>query len=184
MTKQARRALAAAGIAALMAAALAQPGSASSRREAHGLAPRADSPVAGAVLTLLNQQRTRRGLKPLHRNPRLDAAADWQSRDMVTHRYFRHQRRGGPGLVQRIRRTGYLRGATSWTVGENIAWAEAQLATPAQFVAGWMSSPEHRANVLDRSFRAIGIGVTTGAPAGNGVLPALTITTDFGVRSG
>ena len=39
-------------------------------------------------------------------------------------------------------------------------------------------------NVLDRSFRAIGIGVATGAPAGSGVLPALTITTDFGVRSG
>jgi uncharacterized protein YkwD len=180
MTEQARRALAAAGLAALVAAVLAQPGSASTQR----VASRADSPVAGAVLTLLNQQRTRRGMKPLHRNPKLDSAADWQSQDMVTHRYFQHHRRGGPGLVERIRRTGYLRGATSWTVGENIAWAEAQLATPAQFVAGWMSSPEHRANVLDRSFRAIGIGVAAGAPGGSGVLPALTITTDFGVRSG
>jgi uncharacterized protein YkwD len=180
MTEQARRALAAAALAALVAAAIAQPGTASTRR----VAARDDSPVAGAVLTLLNQQRSRRGMKPLHRNLKLDSAADWQSQDMVTHRYFRHQRRGGPGLVARIRRTGYLKGATSWTVGENIAWAEAQLATPAQFVAGWMSSPEHRANVLDRSFRAIGIGVATGAPAGSGVLPALTITTDFGVRSG
>jgi uncharacterized protein YkwD len=180
MIEKARRAIVTAGLAALLAATLAQPGSASAPRRT----TRADSPVAGAVLALLNAQRSKRGLRPLRRNPRLDEAAAWQSRDMVEHRYFQHHRRGGPGLAERIRRTGYLRGAASWTVGENIAWAEAELASPAQFVAGWMSSPEHRANVLDRSFRAVGIGVATGAPAGSGALPALTITTDFGVRSG
>lgn len=180
MSEKARRVLVTAGLVALLAATLAQPGGASIRRGV----PRADSPVADAVLPLLNDQRQRHGLRPLQRNPKLDEAAARQSQDMVLHRYFQHHRRGGPGLVERIRRTGYLKGASSWTVGENIAWAEAELASPAQFVAGWMRSAEHRANVLDRSFRAVGIGIAAGAPAGSGVLPALTITTDFGVRSG
>jgi uncharacterized protein YkwD len=142
-----------------------------------------DSPVAGGVLALLNQERAKHHLKPLQRNRMLDEAATWQSRDMVLHRYFKHQRHGGPGLVRRIRRSGYLRGATSWTIGENIAWAEAELASPAHLVGDWMASRGHRANILDRSFRNVGIGLVPGEPRGNGTLPALTITTDFGVRS-
>jgi uncharacterized protein YkwD len=174
-------ALMVAGVLVILAGELVSAVTVSAQRRPSRAGP--DSPVAGAVLALLNQQRTKRGLRPLQRNPMLDEAAAFQSRDMVVHRYFEHQRRGGPGLVRRIRSTGYLRGAASWKVGENIAWAEAHLATPEHLVAGWMASHGHRANILDRAFRNIGIGVVPGEPKRHASLPALTITTDFGVRS-
>jgi uncharacterized protein YkwD len=46
----------------------------------------------------------------------------------------------------------------------------------------WMNSAPHRANILTRGFRAVGIGVAAGVPgaaSGGG-----TYTTDFGFRSG
>ena len=42
-----------------------------------------------------------------------------------------------------------------------------------------MNSPGHRANILSRSFRHIGIGIASGTPVGTG---GGTYTTDFGRR--
>ena len=67
-------------------------------------------------------------------------------------------------MLDRIRRTGYTSGARGWSLGENIAWGSGRLATAAQIHRAWMSSPGHRANILQRSFREIGIGIETGAP--------------------
>jgi uncharacterized protein YkwD len=139
--------------------------------------------VETSVLTLLNAERARRGLKPLHRSATLAIAARWQSRDMVAHRYFDHQRRGGPGLVQRIRRSGYLRHTASWIVGENIAWGAGRMAAPDAIVAGWMRSAGHRHNILNRTFESIGIGLVPDPPTGARWTPSVTITTDFGCRS-
>jgi len=44
-----------------------------------------------------------------------------------------------------------------------------------------MNSPPHRANILSRSFREIGIGVSRGAPVA-GVQDGVTYATDFGKR--
>ena len=114
----------------------------------------------------------------------LDGAARWQSHDMVARGYFDHERPGGPSLVKRIRGTGYLHGARSWAVGENIGWAEGGLSTSRSIVAAWMESSGHRANILNGRYRHIGIGIAYGIPdrratgQGNGV----TVTTDFGAR--
>src|SRR6185436_15136660 len=84
----------------------------------------ASSADARAIFRLLNQERVKRGLHPVRHSAALDEAARWQSRDMVARGYFDHERSGGPNLSERIRRTGYLSGARSWAVGENIAWGE------------------------------------------------------------
>jgi uncharacterized protein YkwD len=141
--------------------------------------------IEKSVLCLLNSERARRGLRALRRNPALDEAARWQSRDMIAHGYFDHQRPGGPNFVERIRRTGYLRDAAKWALGENIAWGEGPLSTRS-IVSGWMKSKHHRENILDVSYRAIGVGVALErSDAGNAANPAaLTATTDFGSRSG
>jgi uncharacterized protein YkwD len=139
--------------------------------------------VETSVLTLLNAERAKRGLKPLRRSATLAIAARWQSRDMVAHRYFDHQRRGGPGVVQRIRRAGYLRHTASWTVGENIAWGLGSEAAPDAIVAGWMRSAGHRHNILNRTFESVGIGLVADLPTGERGGTSLTITTDFGFRS-
>jgi uncharacterized protein YkwD len=44
----------------------------------------------------------------------------------------------------------------------------------------WMDSSGHKANILKKSYREIGIGVRLGVPSDEGV--GATITTDFGVR--
>jgi uncharacterized protein YkwD len=98
---------------------------------------------------------------------------------MASKRYFSHNSLNGSSFVDRIRRTGYLRGARSWNVGENIAWGSGRLSTPRAIARAWMNSPGHRANILSRSFRSIGIGIASGTPSGGG---GATYTTDFGRR--
>jgi uncharacterized protein YkwD len=44
-----------------------------------------------------------------------------------------------------------------------------------------MNSPGHRANILKRGYRHMGVGVTLGIPVAGGGTGA-TITVDFGVR--
>lgn len=130
-----------------------------------------------AVLCLVNAERTHRGLEPLREAPKLRAAARRFAHQMVQRQVFSHDRRG---MVRRIRRTGYLRHARHWSVGENIAWGGGPSAAPAAIVRAWMASPPHRRNILDRRFRHLGIGVAGGAPVdGSG---GATYVTDFGVR--
>jgi uncharacterized protein YkwD len=133
-----------------------------------------------ATLCKLNAARERHGLKPLKLNRRLSRAARRHSRDMVRRDYFAHDSPDGATVVGRIRRSGYLRGARSWTVGENLAWGTGRRSTPRAITKGWMNSAGHRANILSRSFRDIGIGVALGAPGVTG--RAATYTTDFGSR--
>jgi uncharacterized protein YkwD len=135
-----------------------------------------------ATLCLLNAERSRRGLPRLRLNDRLSEAADRHSRDMVRRRYFAHDSLTGASFVDRIRRTGYLRSARSWSVAENLAWGSGNRGTPAQIMRAWMDSPAHRANILTGRFREVGIGVSEGAPLRVG-LAAATYTTDFGARS-
>jgi uncharacterized protein YkwD len=44
-----------------------------------------------------------------------------------------------------------------------------------------MNSPGHRANILERRYREVGIGVATGAPRGSWDAAA-TYATEFGFR--
>jgi uncharacterized protein YkwD len=133
------------------------------------------------TLCLLNAERTKRGIQALRLNARLSRAAADHSSDMVKRHYFSHTSPSGRTFVDRIRRAGYLGAARSWTVGENIDWGTKDYSTPAGAVYSWMHSPPHRANVLRRSFREIGIGVVPGGPQDRG-RPAATYTTDFGAK--
>ena len=132
-----------------------------------------------ATLCRLNVERSRYGLRPLRLNRRLSAAARAHSRAMTRRHFFSHDSLNGASFVDRIRRTGYLRGAHSWNVGENIAYGSMRLSTPRSIGRAWMNSPGHRANILSRSFRSIGIGIAAGTPSGGG---GATYTTDFGRR--
>ena len=134
-----------------------------------------------STLCLLNRERAERGLPRLRLNERLSEAADKHSRDMVRRGYFSHDSLTGASFVDRIRRTGYLRSARSWSLGENLAWGSGNRGTPEQIMRAWMNSPGHRANILTGRFREVGIGVSEGAPVRVG-LAAATYTTDFGFK--
>jgi uncharacterized protein YkwD len=134
--------------------------------------------VRSAVLCLLNVQRRAHGLPALRASRPLRVAATRWARTMVRGRFFDHARRGST-LSKRVARTAYLRRTRSWALGENIAYGGGPSGTAAAIVSAWMGSPPHRANILLRRFRDIGIGVSSGLPVGGS---GLTYVTDFGVR--
>ena len=140
--------------------------------------------VRTATLCLLNVERTSRGLVALRADGQLRRVAQRYSGQMVTHRFFDHVGNDGSTLSSRILgTTKYVARAARWSLGENLYWGSGALATPAQSVQGWMNSPGHRRNVLNRRFRDIGIGITIGAPEDVSGAPAATYATEFGTRS-
>jgi uncharacterized protein YkwD len=150
------------------------------------LMPAADNgaTLRSATLCLINAERTQRGLAPVTSNAQLGKAAQNYSQAMVRQRFFDHVSPSGSTLLSRVRRgTGYLRGARSYALGENIAWGSGEYASPLETVKGWMESAGHRANILNRRFRHVGVGVALGAPEDDQGMPAATDTTDFGQRS-
>ena len=62
----------------------------------------------------------------------------------------------------------------------NAATAAGSLATPRGAINAWMNSPEHRANILQRGYRELGVGVALGTPKA-GLSGGATYTVDFGV---
>lgn len=139
--------------------------------------------VRAAILCLHNAERTRHGLPKLRENWRLRSAADRHAARMVRSHFFDHTTPGGLTMPERIRSTGYMTGARAWSLGENIAWGSGRLATAAEIERAWMNSPGHRANILERSFREIGIGIVPGLPVHlSAAQSGATYTTDFGFR--
>jgi uncharacterized protein YkwD len=122
------------------------------------------SEARDATLCLMNAQRTARGMKRLRAQPDLAEAAGRFARQMVRDRFFDHTSPGGSTMVSRIKATSYLRDTVRWTVGENLAWGTGTKATPRATVDAWMHSADHRANLLDRDFADVGIGIAAGAP--------------------
>jgi uncharacterized protein YkwD len=159
----------------LPASALANCGAAADRAPGSSL-KRADK----ATLCLLNTERHRHHLRSLRMNRRLALAGERHVRDMVRHDYFAHNARSGQTFVDRIMRTHYVPAASSWFLGENLAWGSRAKATPRQIVRAWMASPGHRHNILQARFREIGIAIVAGAPV-HGVRAAATYATEFGV---
>jgi uncharacterized protein YkwD len=141
--------------------------------------PQAMRSYVRATRCLLNAQRAANGLPALRVDRRLAGAARSHSGDMVRRRYFDHVSPTGSTLGSRIREAGYARGARSWSGGETIAYATGGAGTPAGIVALWMSSPPHRAEILDPGFRQVGIGLAVHTPTGQ---RGATVTADFGRR--
>ena len=134
--------------------------------------------LSNAAACLVNQERTRRGLLPLRLNVKLAKAAKGHANDMVSHDYFSHDSEGGGDFVQRIRKAGYK----GLTLGEDLAWGAGTLGTARSIVRSWMHSPSHRANILSRKYREMGIGVALGIPGDAGGLNGATYAVDFGRR--
>lgn len=137
--------------------------------------------VRRAILCLHNRERRAHGLPLLHENTKLREAAEKHSGQMVAERFFAHDSPSAGTMVDRILRTGYARNG-GWSLGENIAWGTGSLATAGQIQRAWMSSPGHKANILRRQFREIGIGIAVGAPVDAGAQAGATYTADFGLR--
>ncbi|MFF8467216.1 sigma-70 family RNA polymerase sigma factor [Streptomyces griseus] len=114
-------------------------------------APLAPAGTAGQVTDLVNAERAKEGCGPVTVNDQLNTAAQRHSADMEANDYFSHTSQDGRDPGDRITAAGYR-----WsTYGENIAKGQQ---TPADVMRSWMDSPGHRANILNCSFKEIGVG--------------------------
>lgn len=111
--------------------------------------------VRAEILASVNAERKRVGAPPLRSNPLLDKAAQRHAEDMLARGYFAHQSPSRTTVRERAREAGY-----DWrAIGENIA--EGQLSVD-EVMRTWMNSPGHRRNILDPSFRELGVGLALG----------------------
>lgn len=106
--------------------------------------------IAQSVLDLANAQRARAGLPALSSDAALARSALSHACDMQRTGRFDHRGSNGSTHVSRAKAAG-----CRWkgTLAENIGWG---YKTPEAAVAGWMGSPEHRANLLNRKVRIAG----------------------------
>jgi uncharacterized protein YkwD len=142
--------------------------------------------IREATRCLINQERARVGRKPLVASPALIAPAQAHAKQMVKEHYFDHVSPTGSSLLSRVKLySNYANKHTTvrYTVGENIAWGSFELASPLEIIKSWMCSRGHRDNILDRRYRDVGVGVTSGAPEDVGNDLAGTYSTVFGQRS-
>jgi uncharacterized protein YkwD len=129
------------------------------------------------TLVLHNETRADHGLEPLCINPVLTRAARSHSREMVEKGYFSHYSEDGEGVGARLRRFGY-----DWSVcGENLAGGYGNPEEPDSIFELWTNSTHHRANILDRRFRQVGVGTYTGTY--KGIEEYTMYTVDFGSQT-
>jgi len=71
-------------------------------------------------------------------------------------------------------------GARGHMLGETLAWGVGVDGSAESIVRMWLASPSHRATLLRRNFRRVGVGVAIGSFAGFG--GARVATADFSGR--
>jgi uncharacterized protein YkwD len=124
-----------------------------------------DEAAENAMLSMINHERTSRGLLPLKLNLGARTVARAYSARMLAEGYFSHIDNDGHTPFDRLRAGNVPFGAA----GENLALA------PTLLLAhnGLMNSPGHRANILSIHYRTVGIGIVDAGSNG------LMITQDF-----
>ena len=97
------------------------------------------------VLRLVNVERAKVGLQPLKFADDLAASALIRAREIPIK--FSHTRPNGSKCFTAMPQIGHI-------LGENLAGGQT---TPQKVVAAWMDSPTHRANILNKNFRELGV---------------------------
>jgi uncharacterized protein YkwD len=112
--------------------------------------------VENRVLLLINNERGKFGLSALAMDGSLRAIAGTHSEDMLTRNFFSHR-----NFAERISRAyagPFTRGGENIWTGSGYDSSNSQRLAR-MIVDSWLSSPGHRANILDPSFTHTGIGV-------------------------
>jgi len=104
------------------------------------------------VLDLVNVERGKEGLSPLRMHSELSKVAYEKSKDMAIYDYFDHTSPNYGSPFQMMKEFGIKYNYA----GENIAMGHP---TPEAVVKAWMESPGHRANIMNRNFGNLGVGI-------------------------
>lgn len=122
------------------------------------------------IINLTNQSRVEYGLQNLKQNNLLQKAAQAKAEDMLAKSYFAHNSPDGRTPWNFIVAAGY----NYIMAGENLAvnYTEAE-----NVESAWMNSPGHKANILNKDFEEIGIGIAQGMYQGH---DAIFVVQEFG----
>jgi uncharacterized protein YkwD len=126
------------------------------------------------ILSETNRFRQSEGLRVLSYNAKLEQAAKAKLDDMFLRKYFAHISETGEGPAELATTADYR----YIMVAENLALGN--FSDDPELVKAWMDSPGHRANIMNKSYRDIGIAVGRGMYEGK--LTWLAVQ-EFGIPS-
>jgi len=107
------------------------------------------------IIDLTNQTRINLGLTKLKVNNLLTQAAQDKANDMLANQYFAHTSPAGVTPWDWLDKVGY----DYRLAGENLA---VHYQSSEDVEQGWLSSPTHRANIVNASYQEIGVGIARG----------------------
>ena len=136
------------------------------------IAARTDRSLESDLLGLINGARAEHGLRALRASRMLESAAVRHARSMARFGFFAHRSRDGSTPRDRIIRAAPR--LASRGVGEVLLWRSPG-PSPDQALSMWLASPPHRAVLLDRGLRLIGL-VALEADAAPGVFGGRDVT--------
>lgn len=108
--------------------------------------------ATGDVVRLVNDIRAEEGLQPLQGDAKLAKAAVRRAAHCARQGRISHV-----GWLDALRKVGLRVGSRAF--GENLAQGQDRAD---EVVRDWMASPGHKANILARDYRRIGVGVAEG----------------------
>ena len=117
------------------------------------------SGLEGSLLNLINQVRAQYGAPVVANNPSLTNLARSRSADMINRNYFSHTTPEGKNIFNILSENGIGYACA----GENIyQCSPASNGSEQAIINSWLSSSSHRANLLNASYRQVGIGIIDG----------------------
>lgn len=122
--------------------------------------------ISSDLVKLTNQERVKTGLSPLSVNQKLVLAAQKKAQDMIKKGYFAHTSPDGLSPWYWLDNTGYK----YITAGENLA---KDFTDSIYLHDAWMESSSHKANILNKNYREIGIAVVEGEIEGKKITVAV-----------
>ena len=111
--------------------------------------------LSAQIVEICNDYRAAEGLDPLLEDPELDALAEIRADEIII--YFEHERPDGSDCFT------VMKDYKCTLCGENIAAGQGD---PKDVVEAWMNSPGHRANIMNKDFKKIGVGYSEGGEYG------------------
>lgn len=137
-------------------------------------------------VSLVNEVRQSKGLKPLKIERNLNESAEKHSRWMLDADIFSHTGKGGSRHSERIMDAGFPMYGESWSTAENLAYVsvrgENDLRDEIRAMhQNLLKSPAHYGAIVNPKYELIGIGIEVGEFQGHRVVMA---TQNFGRTTG
>jgi uncharacterized protein YkwD len=110
-----------------------------------------------AIIACTNSERARHGLAPLRRSRTLRRAAQFHANNMSRRHFFAHKDTSGRTPADRVLM--FQKRNHFHVIGENIAAGQGSGRSACH---SWMASSTHRHNILDPTYRWIGVGYASG----------------------